>query len=72
MSAVITHVMTNIQECYDNVLVQSKSITEQLMEGQYVDWKHIDIQKTNSRLDSIKAVLSTTNATKDIGNMIIC
>ena len=51
---------------------QFKPITELLLEGQYVDWKHFDIKKINSRLDYIKAVLNTTNATNNIGNMIIC
>ena len=41
------------------------------MEGHYVDWMNFDINKFTSRLDSIKAVLSTTNATKDIGKGMI-
>ena len=72
MSGVSTHLMTNLKECYDNVLAQSKSITELLVEGQAVDWKHFDISKFDSRLNSISAVLNTTSATKDIGNMIVC
>ncbi|MFM7987384.1 MAG: hypothetical protein ACKPKO_49540 [Candidatus Fonsibacter sp.] len=51
---------------------QSQIITELLMECQYIDWVNLDINKSTFILDSIKAVLSTTNATKDIDNMIIC
>jgi hypothetical protein len=64
--------MTNIKECYEKVLAQSKSITDLLLEGPHVDWKQIDVTKFTFRLDYIKAVLNTTNATKDIGNMIMC
>ncbi|MFM7986558.1 MAG: hypothetical protein ACKPKO_45315, partial [Candidatus Fonsibacter sp.] len=48
------------------------SITELLLHCKYVDWTNVDINESTSRLDYIKAVLSTTNATEDIGNMIIC
>ena len=34
MSGAITHLMTNIKECYDKVLAQSQTITELLLEGQ--------------------------------------
>ena len=54
-----THLMTNIEECYDKVLAQSKSITELLLEGQYVDWKHCDIKEFSYRLDYIKACAKT-------------
>ena len=63
--------MTSIQECYDKVLAQSKSITEHMLEGQYVDEKHVYIKTWSSNLDSITVVLNTTNTTKDIGNRII-
>ena len=69
MSGVSTHLMTNIRECYDKV---SQTITELLLEGQNVVWKHFGMKKCSSRLDSVKAVLNTTNATKDNCNMIIC
>ena len=65
MSGVSTDLMTNIKECYDKVLVQSKRITELLLEGQYVDWKHFDINMLSSRLDYIKSP-------KAIGNIIMC
>ncbi len=58
-----THLMTNIKKCYDNVLAQSTSITELLLEGRYVDWKHCDIKKFSSKVDSTKVVLNRTNAT---------
>ena len=64
--------MTNIKEFSDKVLAQSKNITELSQEGQGVDWKQFDIKRFSARLDSIKVVLNTTNATKDIGNIIIC
>ena len=71
MSGVIAHLMTNIKECYDKVLAQSQTIAELLLEGQHVDWKDFDLKKFNSRLDYIKAVLSTTIFIKDIGKRII-
>ena len=72
MSGVSTHLMTNIKECYDKVLAQSQTITELLLEGQHADWTHFDMKKCSSKFDSFKAVLSTTSATKDMGNMLIC
>ncbi len=45
---------TNIKECYDKVLAQCQTITEMLLEGQVLDWKHFDITGFSSRLDSIK------------------
>ena len=45
MSGVITHLMTNIKECDDKVLAQSKIITELMLEGPYVDWNRFDIKK---------------------------
>ena len=72
MSGVSTQLMTNIKECYAKVLAQSQTITELLLEGQYVDLQHFDVNKFSPRLDSIKAVLNTTKCTKGIGNMNIC
>ena len=70
MSGVSTHLTTNIKECYAKVLAQSHTITELLLEGQYVDWKDLDLNKFRSRLDSIKVVLKTTKCTKDIGKRL--
>ena len=72
MSGVSTHLMTNIKECYDKVLAQSQAIAELLLEGQHADWQHFDMKKFISRLDYMKGVLNTTNATKGIGNIIVC
>ena len=71
MSGVITHLMTSIKE-YMIICWPSQTIAELLLEGQDVDWNHFDINKFNSRLDSIKAVLNTAKCTKDIGNRSIC
>ena len=51
---VSTHLMTNITECYGKVWALSKSITDLLFEGQYVDWKHFDIKRWSSKRDSVK------------------
>ena len=67
-----THPMRSMKECYDKVLAQFKSITELVMEGQDVDRNHFDISHWSGKLDYIKVVLNTTNATKDVGNMITC
>ena len=44
MSGASTHPMTNIKECYDKVLAQSKSIADLMQEGQYTSdntcWYH--------------------------------
>ena len=63
--------MIHIKEYYDKVLAQSHTIAKMLLEGQYADWKHLHLNKD---IDStlIKAVLNTTNCTKDVGTMIIC
>ena len=63
MSGVITHLMTNIKECYDKVLAQSQTIAELLLDGPDIEWKQCDINKSSSRLDSIKVVLNTTKCT---------
>ncbi|MFM7984852.1 MAG: hypothetical protein ACKPKO_36585, partial [Candidatus Fonsibacter sp.] len=63
MSGTTTKLMANINESYQNVLAPSQSITEQLMEGQHVDWINVDNNKPTSILNSPKAALSTTNAT---------
>ena len=72
MPGVSTDLMTNIKECSNKVFAPSKSITELLMGAQYVEWKHFDINKSSSGLDTIQALLNTTNATKDIGHRFIC
>ncbi len=72
MSGVSTHPMTNIKECYAKLLAQSKRITELLLQCQYADWMHFDINQFKSRLDYMKAMTNRTNATKDMGNMTIC
>ena len=72
MSGVSAHTMTNNQECYNKVLANIKTITELLLEGQYIDGKGLDLKKFSSRLGSINAVLNTTTCTKDIGKRIIC
>ena len=72
MSGVSAHLVTNIKECYDKVLAQSQTITELLLEGKHAGCQHFDMKKFSSRLDSIKAVLNKTNATKDIGNISPC
>ncbi|MFM7978517.1 MAG: hypothetical protein ACKPKO_04310 [Candidatus Fonsibacter sp.] len=72
MPGVSAHLMKNIQECYEKVLEQSTSITDLQMEGQCLDWKDFDMNKFAAILKYTKSVLSTTNATKDIGNINIC
>ena len=61
MYGVITHPMTNIKECYDKVLAQSKGITEFMQEGQYTNdhtcWYH-DFQGQRVAQDRIELVLS--------------
>ena len=71
MSGVTTNLMTNLKECSQQVLAQSQSITELLLEGTYVDWINFDFHKLTSRLDSINVALIATNATQVICNMII-
>ena len=67
--------MTNIKSCYDTVQAQSKNITELLLAGQQVDWVDWTVSENTkwaSKLDSIKAVVTKTNAIKDIGKRVIC
>ncbi|MFM7985746.1 MAG: hypothetical protein ACKPKO_41175, partial [Candidatus Fonsibacter sp.] len=63
---------TSSHERYANVLEQSKSIAELLLECQGVDWKDFDMNKFVVILEYIKSMLNTTNATNDISNIIIC
>jgi hypothetical protein len=72
MTGVTTHIMTNIKGCSDKVQAQSKIITEVLISGTETDWEDFDMKVWQHKLDTIKAVLTQTNLTKDIGNMIIC
>ena len=71
MSGALAHLMANTKECYDNVLAQSESTTELMLEGREVDWNHFDIKKWSSERDYDKAVLHATNATNGIGNLIL-
>ena len=66
MSVVSTHLMTNIKGCYDKMLARSQTITQLLLEGQHVDWQHLNMNRFTCRIDYIKVVPNTTNATQDI------
>ena len=72
MSGVTPQLMTNIKESYESVQAQSKVITELLLEGQEVDWENFDIKHWDSKFSIIKAELSKTKQTKDIGTRVIC
>ena len=72
MTGVTTHLMNNIKGCYDKVQAQSQIITEVLISGTETDWEDFDIKVWQHKLDTIKAVLTQTNLTKDIGKRIIC
>ena len=72
MTGVTPQLMTNIKGCYDKVQAQSKVITEVLISGIETPWEAFDITGWKHKLDSIKAVLTQTNSTKDIGKRIIC
>jgi hypothetical protein len=72
MTGVTPQLMTNIKGCYDKVQAQSKVITEVLINGTETAWEDFDITVWKHKLDTIKAVLTQTNATKDIGKRIIC
>ena len=72
MSGVTPQLMANIKDCYGKVQAQSKVITELLLEGQEVEWEDFDIKEWDPKLSTIKAVLSTTKHTKDIGKGVIC
>ena len=71
MTGVSARLMTNIKECYATALTQSNSNTELMTDGQEVDWNHFDIMRWSSDIDSTEAVLNATNATNNIGNMLI-
>jgi hypothetical protein len=43
-----------------------------MISGTAIDWEDFDIKVWQHKLDTIKAVLTQTNLTKDIGNRIIC
>ena len=51
---------------------QSQIITEVLISGTEAAWEDFDIKVWQHKLDTIKAVLTQTNLTKDIGKRIIC
>ncbi|MFM7984847.1 MAG: hypothetical protein ACKPKO_36560, partial [Candidatus Fonsibacter sp.] len=72
MSGVTTQLMTTSRSDIKQVLAQQHIIAELLMEGQYIDWINFVINKFTDILNNNKAALSTTNATKDSRNMIIC
>jgi hypothetical protein len=72
MTGVTTHLMNNIKRCYDKVQAQSHIITEVLISGAETAWEDFDIKVWQHKLDTIKAVLTQTNLTKDIGKRIIC
>ena len=72
MTGVTTHLMNNIKGCYDKVQAQSQIITEVLISGTETAWEDFDIKVWQHKLDTIKAVLTQTNLTKDIGKRIIC
>ena len=71
MAGVTTHLMTNIKGCYDKVQAPSQIITDVLISGTETDWEDFDIKVRQHKLDTIKAVLTQTNLTKDIGKRII-
>ena len=66
MSSMATQLMTNKNECYQHALAQSDIITELLLEGHCVDCINVGINKFTSRLEYVKAALSTTAATKTL------
>ena len=72
MIGVTTHLVNNIKGCYDKVHAPSQIITEVLISGTQTDWEDFDIKVWQHKLDTIKAVLTQTNLTKDIGKRIIC
>ena len=72
MTGVTTHLMNNIKWCYDKVHAQSQIITDVLISGTETDWEDFDIKVWQHNLDTIKAVLTQTILTKDIGKRIIC
>ena len=63
---------TTSKGCDDKVQAQAHVITAVLISGTETDWADFDIKVWQHKLDTIKAVLTQTNLTKDIGNMIIC
>jgi hypothetical protein len=72
MTGVTTRLMNNIMGCYDKVQAQSQIITEVLISGTETAWEDFDIKVWQHKLDTIKAVRTQTNLTKDIGKRIIC
>ena len=75
LTGVTPQLITNMKSCYDTVPAQSKNITEHLLAGQqvdWVDWTDSENAKWTSKLDNIKAVVTKTNAIKDIGKRVIC
>ena len=72
MSGVSTHLVTNAKGCYDKVQAQSQIIIEVLISGTQTDWEDFDIKVWQHKLDTIKAVLTQTNLTKDIGKRFMC
>ena len=44
MSGVSNRLMTNVKECYNNVLAQSQTIAELLLEGQYANCQRFDMK----------------------------
>ena len=43
-----------------------------MISGAETAWEDFDINVWQHKLETVKAVLTQTNITKDIGNMIIC
>ena len=72
MTGVTTYFMNNIKGCYDKVQAQSQIIAEVLISGTETAWEDFDIKVWQHNLDTIKAVLTQTNLTNDIGKRIIC
>jgi hypothetical protein len=72
MTGVTAHLMNNMNGCYDKVQAQSQIITEVLISGTQIAWEEFDIKVWQHKLDTIKAALTQTNLTKDIGKRITC
>ena len=51
---------------------QSQVIAEVLISGTDTAWEDFGIKVWQHKLDTIKAVFTQTNLTKDIGKRIIC
>ena len=58
MTGVTTHLMNNIQGCYDKAQAQSQIITDVLISGTEIAWEDFDIKVWQHKLATIKAVLT--------------